>query len=196
MWRALGIAQADQALLRTLVGRYSEPHRAYHTLQHLDACFTHFAAVRHLATYPQEVELALWFHDAVYLVRDPDNEQKSADWASSALLAAGGSAISAQRVHAMVMATGHGTVPQSNDEAILLDVDLAILGATPQLFDAYEAQVRQEYASVPQTSFRSGRRRILQQFVAREQIYNTEYFSTRYETQARANLQRSIALLG
>ena len=192
IWQNLGVGQVDPGLLPELLGRYAEPHRKYHTLQHLDACFAHFEAVRHEAVHPAEVELALWFHDAVYEVRDARNEQRSADWARDDLLAAGVSQDVAQRVHALVMATCHNVLPRTPDQEILLDVDLAILGAPAPRFDAYEAQVRAEYASVPEPDFRSGRRRILEQFLARERIFHTVHFNSRYEAQARANLRRSI----
>ena len=195
VWRGLGVPKGDCALLQALLARYSEPHRKYHTLQHLDACFAHFGAVRGAAAHAREIELALWFHDAVYEIRATDNEQKSADWARLALLDAGVSRDVAQRVHALVMATCHNALPRTPDEAILLDVDLAILGASAPLFDAYEAQVRAEYASVPEPSFRSGRLRILRQFMARARIFHTSYFSTACEARARANLSRSIEAL-
>lgn len=192
MWLGMGVPRADSALLRALLARYAEPHRHYHTLQHLDACFAHFETVRHEAAHPSEVELALWFHDAVYEIRAVSNELQSADWARDALLAAGAGPDTAQRVHALVMATRHNALPTTRDEEILVDVDLAILGAPAPQFDAYEAQVRAEYASVPEPAFRSGRRRILEEFLARERIFHTAYFNSRYEARARANLRRSI----
>ena len=195
MWRNLGVASADPALLHDLLGRYSAPHRKYHTLQHLDACFANFATLCGQATYPAEVELALWFHDAVYETAVPGNEQASADWAAQALLAAGGVPAAAQRVHALVMATCHDRVPQTADEKILLDVDLAILVSASGAFDAYELQVREEYAAIPINQFRARRRRILQQFLDRERIYHTQAFHASLEARARANLVRSIGQL-
>ena len=194
-WHGLGVAAPDPGLLRTLLERYSEPHRKYHTLQHLQACLAHFEAVRDQAIHAPEVELALWFHDAVYNIPGAGNERASADWARRALLAAGGDDAAAQRVHALVMATCHDALPRSPDEALLLDVDLAILGAPAPRFDAYERQVRAEYAALPEAAFQSGRQRILEQFLARERIFHTRHFGARLEAPARANLLRSIALL-
>ena len=194
-WQGLGLPQANLALLRSLLGRYAEPHRKYHTLQHLEACLKHFEAVRHTATHPAEIELALWFHDAVYDIPGAGNEAQSADWARDVLQAAGASTEVAARVHALVMATGHKTRPQTPDQEILLDVDLAILGAPPARFDAYETQIRAEYASVPEATFRKGRRHILEEFLARQPIFHTPYFSSRYEAQARTNLRRSVSQL-
>lgn len=192
MWRGLGAARVAPELLPALLNRYAEPHRKYHTLQHLDACFAHFNAVRREAAHPQEVELAIWFHDAVYEIGGAQNESQSADWARGAMLAAGVSADAAQRVYSLVMATNHHVSPKTADEALLLDIDLAILGAPAPGFDAYEDQVRAEYASVPEDAFRGGRRRILQAFLARERIFLTPHFRDRLEAQARANLARSI----
>ena len=195
IWQDLCLSQTDLALAHTLLGRYAEPHRQYHTLQHLEACLQHFEAVRHTATHPAEIELALWFHDAVYDVPGAGNETQSADWARDVLQAAGASTGVAARVHALIMATCHSTRPQTPDQEILLDVDLAILGAPTALFDAYETQIRAEYASLPEAAFRKGRRHILEEFLARGPIFHTPYFSSRYEVQARANLRRSVGQL-
>ena len=240
IWTGLGIGDADPALLPALLARYSEPHRKYHTLEHLDACLGNFALVRDHATHPSEVELALWFHDAIYEIpargnerragpppskfapqlaerRYPNerragpppsklapqlaerrypNERQSADWARAALVGAGAAPEVAQRVHALVMVTCHDRLPQTSDEALLLDVDLAILGAPAVLFDVYEAQIGAEYCSVPEPVRRSRRQRILQGFLDRERIFHSEYFGNRLEAQARINLVRSITALG
>ena len=196
MWKGLELPPPDVALMHTLLGRYAEPHRKYHTRQHLNACLMHFEAVRQTATHPHEIELALWFHDAVYDIPGAGNEAQSADWARDVLRATGASTEVAARVHALVMATCHTTRPQTPDQEILLDVDLAILGAPAAVFDAYESHIRAEYASVPEEAFRKGRRYILEEFLARKPIFRSHYFNSRYETQARINLRRSINQLG
>jgi predicted metal-dependent HD superfamily phosphohydrolase len=174
----------DEALFRDLVARYREPHRRYHTLQHLEECFARFDELRALAEHPREVELAIWFHDAIYDTRRSDNEARSAAWARS---------VAGERVHMLVMATRHQAVPESADAKVLVDVDLWILGAPQPRFDEYEAQVREEYGWVPAFVYRKKRREVLQSFAARPAIYNTAPFMQRYEEQARANLARSLA---
>ena len=195
LWRSLRVERVDPTLLAALLRRYSEPQRKYHTLQHLDACLAHFETVRTQAPHPHEVELALWFHDAIYDIGASDNEARSADWAREALRSAGGDAQAAQRVHDLVRVTRHDVVPQTPDQQVLLDVDLSILGASPRIFDAYEQQIRAEYAGVPENAFRSRRRRILQQFLDRPRIYHTTQFHGQFEAQARDNLARSIRQL-
>lgn len=164
-------------------------------MQHLDECFTNFAMIRREAVHPAEIELALWFHDAIYDVKNHDNELKSADWARLELLRAGAAEGTANRVHALVMVTRHNALPSTIDEQILVDIDLSVLGAEPNRFDEYETQVRAEYAWVPEPVYRSKRSEILQAFLDRNSIYSTPSFQSRLETQARSNLTRSLAKL-
>jgi predicted metal-dependent HD superfamily phosphohydrolase len=192
MWHALG-GQPPRQLYDQVVERYSEPHRHYHSARHLDECFSHFREIGQLAAHPAEVELALWFHDAIYEPRRHDNEERSADWARASALAAGVPAPSADRVHALIMVTRHDALPESVDEQVLVDIDLSILGAPPARFDEYEREVRAEYAWVPELLFRAKRKEILQAFLDRAAIYHTAPMRERLEAQARANLARSLA---
>jgi predicted metal-dependent HD superfamily phosphohydrolase len=194
-WGGIG-ARGDGLELRdALLASWAEPHRRYHTLRHLLDSLALLEPMLGTATQPAEVELALWFHDAVYALRGKDNEAQSAAWAARALHAAGVAPERAARVVAMVLATCHDALPASDDERLLVDVDLAILGADPERFDEYEAEVRQEYAWVPGPLFRRGRREILQGFLARDAIYATAAFRARFEAAARGNLARSISRL-
>jgi predicted metal-dependent HD superfamily phosphohydrolase len=195
MWRELGAAQAESALFDRLVAAYSEKHRCYHTLQHLREVLESFEGTRHLAHHPAEVEVALWFHDAVYDVQASDNEARSADWAHRSVLEAGLGADVADRVHALVMATMHTGIPETEDARLLVDVDLAILGAGAARFDESDRQIREEYAHVPEAQFREGRCSILRSFLSRPRLYATELFYQRCEAQARQNLVRAMTRL-
>ncbi|WP_457281372.1 HD domain-containing protein [Polaromonas sp. P5_D5] len=196
-WRlcadALAARPIGRAVFDGLVARYSEPHRKYHTVQHLGECLSHFEGVRDLAEQPAEVEMALWFHDAIYDTQRHDNEEKSADWAREVLLAHGTAEAAAQRVHDLVMATRHTALPDSPDEQLLVDIDLSILGAGPARFAEYEQQIRDEYAFVPAAVFRQKRGEILQGFLDRPVIYSTAHFHETLEARARENLRKAIA---
>ena len=194
-WSALG-AQPDPALFDKLLAAYAEPQRRYHTRQHLQDCLYHLQGARGLAEHPGEVALALWFHDAVYAPDRHDNEPQSADWARQAVLAAGVAPVVADRIHALILATRHDAAPATPDEALLVDIDLAILGKAPGRFDDYERQVREEYAAVPEALFRSRRQAILEGFLRRPRLFSTAWFHDRLELPARRNLQRSLARLG
>lgn len=196
MWQTLGASAPDNTLFENLLGRYSEPHRKYHNDRHLDECLAGLAQVRAEATHPAEIELALWFHDAVYDSTSQDNEVRSAEWAHAACLEAGLAPDVADRVHDLVLATRHDNTPLAGDARIIADIDLSILGAPAERFDEYEHEVRQEYAWVPAQFFRRERRRILKQFLSLPRIFGTAYFFNTFEAQARQNLQRSIRHLG
>jgi predicted metal-dependent HD superfamily phosphohydrolase len=195
LWRDLGCARGDEALFGRLVAAWSEPQRHYHTLQHLRECLVLLDDVRGQAARPAEVELALWFHDAVYEPTRHDNEERSADQAREAMHAAGLDAASADRVHALVMDTRHAQPPAGADAQLLVDIDLAILGAPAQRFDESDAQIRREYAHVGEAQWREGRTRVLRSFLERPAIYSTAVFHAAREAQARANLQRALQRL-
>jgi predicted metal-dependent HD superfamily phosphohydrolase len=192
VWRELGAAKVDELLFHQLVASYSEPHRKYHTVQHLEDCLAHLDGVRPEAERAGEVELALWFHDAIYDTLRKDNEKRSAEWARQSALAGGLSSEQADRVYALILDTMHNAVPAGRDAAVLVDVDLSILGADAARFDEYERQIRKEYSWVPGPLYRKARRQILRAFLDREKIYSTEYFRAHHETQARENIARSL----
>ena len=191
-WRGAGAAGDGLAWRDALLQRYAEPHRHYHTLQHLDECLAGFESVAGQTQQSALVELALWFHDAIYDVRSKRNEEASADWAYQVLRGAGVSEEAAGRVHALVLVTRHDGVPQDADACLLVDIDLSILGAERARFDQYERQIRAEYAHVPGLLFRFKRRQILRAFRDRPWIYATESFRAKLERPARENLTRAL----
>jgi predicted metal-dependent HD superfamily phosphohydrolase len=192
-WQGVGARSADDALFHALVEAYGEPQRHYHSTQHLVECLNQFESVQSLCERGAEVEVALWFHDAIYDVHRSDNEALSADWARRAA-ADGGVAIEvADRIQALIMATKHTANPIGADEQALIDIDLSILGAGTARFAEYERQIRTEYAHVPEPLFTQKRRAILQSFLDRPRIYSTAHFYAELEDTARANLYAAIA---
>src|SRR6059036_2291770 len=145
LWRTAGVAEAPAEWYERLTTAYAEPHRHYHNQQHIAECLAEFDQARHLAGQPAAVELALWFHDAVYDSKAGDNEEQSA-----ALLkrcaAEGRMAGSVSETAArLVMATKNHAVDADSDAALMVDVDLSILGQTEERFSEYEQQIRHEY---------------------------------------------------
>jgi predicted metal-dependent HD superfamily phosphohydrolase len=183
-----------------LIFAYGAPDRHYHSLDHIDALLGLMR--RHLDDLadPATVEAAIWFHDAVYDTRRRDNEQRSSLLAV-ARLADAASVEQIVRVTMMIDATADHVVPdfareaEASDCALFLDMDLAILGSTPKKFAAYEAAVRREYSWVREAKWRAGRRKVLEQFLARESIYASPQFRATHEARARKNLKRALASL-
>jgi predicted metal-dependent HD superfamily phosphohydrolase len=193
-WGALRL-RAPDGVLDALLARWSEPHRKYHTPQHLLECLALFAAHRELTQHPGEVGIALWFHDAIYDTGRHDNEAASAAWARRVLQEAGAAQDAVDRVGALILATRHSQVPATPDERLLVDIDLAILGAAPARFAEYERQIRDEYGFVPEDVFRDKRAEILRGFLARPALFSTAALAARFEATARANLADAIARL-
>jgi predicted metal-dependent HD superfamily phosphohydrolase len=198
-WTHLALPE-PHGLRDALINAYSEPHRHYHTLQHLHECIAHLAPAIHLAQQAGEVEVALWFHDAIYGLQAKDNEARSAQWASEALTASGASHEQVTRVHALIMATCHmakpvdaeGVCASGADQQLLVDIDLSILGASPARFAEYDQQVRAEYRWVPSLIYRVKRKAVLKSFLDRDTIYATKHFQALHEQQARVNLQHAV----
>lgn len=190
----------DDTLKRELSRLYDDAGRHYHGMAHIAALLALAEEYRAFLADPEAVEAAIWFHDAVYDSRAKDNEAQSAALAR-AKLAGRTEADRIERIAAMIEATATHTPPAlgdkaaASDAAFMLDMDLAILGAPPGTFAAYERGVRQEYAWVPEPAWLAGRGAVLKGFLARRQIFHTQPFRGRFEAQARRNLAVSLAAL-
>ena len=190
----------DEALKSELAALYSAEDRHYHGLSHIEAMLALAEEYRGLLDDPEAIEAAIWFHDAIYDSRAKDNEAKSAELAEKRL-AGRIDPRRLARIAAMINATATHELPPFRDEdalndaALLLDMDLAILGAEPAIFDAYEKAVRLEYGWVEEPMWRAGRSAVLKTFLARPRIFHTAEFQKRFEAQARHNIQRSLAAL-
>ncbi len=190
LWQRLGLPDPE-GLCGALLDAYREPQRHYHTLQHLGECLALADDLKAAAERFEEIELALWFHDAVYDVHAHDNEARSAQWAVTALCAAGLDEQACGRIHDLVMATRHSALPGTPDAALLTDIDLSILGASEERFAEYEQQIRAEYAWVAPDTYAVKRREVLLGFLDRVHIYATPALSGRLEEPARRNLSRA-----
>ena len=191
-WQNIGAQIDGSVLMQKLLLAYSAPHRKYHTIQHLSECLELFEQYYRLAERPAEVEIAIWFHDAIYDTRASDNEMKSAVWAERELLAASVDPEKIERIKNHILATQHSVLPEGNDQQLLVDIDLSILGACHFRFEEYEEQIRAEYKWVPQSIFVSKRKEILNEFLDRRPIFHTPDLFKVFEDQARVNLVYSI----
>jgi len=185
---------APEGAFLSLLERYDEPHRAYHTLRHIEECFEQFDLVSDVRS-PGEAGIALWFHDAIYDPRSSDNEVRSAELARSVLSGVGATSVTIEAVERLILATQHSATPHDHDALVVVDVDLAIFAADASRYQEYGEQIRREYHWVAEIEFRRERVAILRQFLDREFLYNTTSFRRRLEARARTNLAREIASL-
>lgn len=177
-----------QKVFNKLIAAYSEKQRAYHTLQHLYECLALLESIRADLNDADAVELALWFHDAVYDPQSKDNELKSAELFEQYLIQDLSIDI-VQKIKRWILATQKHEATNELDLQFLLDIDLAILAASPKRFEEYEQQIQKEYAWVDLDVYLIKRKQVLAHFYQTETLYQTEYFQQNFEQRAKENLK-------
>lgn len=186
---AVDPALADRTFEEVRV-HYAEPGRFYHTLDHVQNVLQTLESLGLYARHLNAVKLAAWLHDVIYDSRASDNEERSADCAER--LCERLSIPEGRRVAALIRKTKTHDADGDADAQVLIDADLAILGASESAYRIYAEQIRQEYAWVPESEYRTGRQRVLQTFLDRPRIYHV---LSRREAAARRNLAAEIARL-
>lgn len=180
------------SVFEILKRRYSEKHRKYHNFSHIADCLRHLDRIKDHLAQPRPVELALWFHDVIYNTKSKRNEEKSAEMATRELSKLGLDREGINQVSSMVLVTKHPGNPGSEDEKYVLDIDLAVLGSSPEVFLEYESNIRREYKWVPGFVYKRQRSEILESFLSRDRIYQTDYFYNQREEAARRNIRNSL----
>ena len=203
LMQLLGNPKGTDNIYHEILASYRQPHRFYHNMAHILNMLEELETVKNIVPVNnrQSIELAIWYHDIVYDtqpsqdVNKEDNETQSAHrlMADNKIFDLDPSLI--HHTCELILATKHTESLEDTDAQVLVDLDLAILGKAPTLFDEYERNIRQEYAWVPEQDFRNGRAKILQSFLDRPYIYATSYFKEKYEDMARENLGRSVGML-
>lgn len=185
------------AVREELIARYSEPHRRYHTMTHIEDCLAQVAASTDMGDDQLALmDAAIWFHDAIYDATRSDNEAESAKLAAERLAAEGVSRDFIDEIVRLILLTaGHSVQAGDAIGARLVSIDLSILGAEPDRYDAYAAAIRYEYAHVPEPLYRAGRAAILGRFLEGGALFADRDWADRLEAQARANLIREITIL-
>ncbi|MEU8674195.1 hypothetical protein [Streptomyces sp. NPDC048560] len=179
-----------------LLARWAEPQRRYHTTAHLAAVLDRVDTLASHAADPDAVRLAVWFHDAVYRPDRSENEERSAVLAERALPEAGvPDAITAEVARLVRLTVTHDPQDGDTDGEVLCDADLAILASGPKEYAEYAAQVREEYAFVPDEAFREGRAAVLRQLLGLPRLFRTPHGVAEWEPRARQNLTTELELL-
>lgn len=208
-WHRLPGAATHSHLLDGLLARLREPHRHYHSVTHVMWVLRHVEALLAEAAPSgppphidgDAVRLAALYHDAVYDPRAADNEEVSARLAHEVAVRLGWPAARADLVHSLVVATSlggevlGGKVPDGPAHEVLLDADLAILGAAPNEYQAYVNGVRREYSHVSEPDWRIGRAGVLRHLLGLDPLYRTSTMQRSRTARARANMAAELATL-
>ncbi len=188
-------ADAEKAAetARRLIGKYSEKHRHYHNLSHVNALLAGVDRFAGSISDEKTLRLAVWFHDAVYDPQRVDNEAASARLAEEMLPTPGVAAAAVEKAAAIICATErHAGDGLDEDGRLFLDLDLAILGSEENVYRKYALAIRAEYAFVAETIYRQKRAEILRRFLARENLYFTPDLREIFEERARRNVANEI----
>ena len=185
---------APEALLDRLRADHSRETTPYHSWAHILHGLGLLWEYRTAIPEFEAVVLAWLNHDRIYDPRGTGNEEKSAELGREMCLEVGRPDL-ADRVHALILDTRHQVEPDTPAGRWIVGIDLAILGETPERYDRFERNIRQEYAHVPKLLYRVGRGRILRGFLERDRIYAVPELHERFERQARDNLQKAIDAL-
>lgn len=135
------------------------------------------------------VVFALFYHDVIHKPLRSDNEEQSATLAASRLAGISFPENRIKHCSKIILATKGHQMSDDNDTNIFTDADLAILGCPNTDYQQYARNIRKEYRWVPDRLYNPGRKKILDHFLRIDDLYKTEYFSKKYEVQARVNLQ-------
>ena len=182
------------AVFDELDGLYGEPHRHYHTAAHIGHCLRQFDLAADRMDEPDAVEMALWFHDAIYDVPAKRNEQRSAEL--FATRAAGrGEARFRANVHRLIMVTTHREPPVALDESFIVDIDLSSFGLPWEACLRDSRAVRAEAPHVADSEFYPRQKKFLESLAARPAFCFTAFFRDRHEACARKNIERLCARL-
>jgi predicted metal-dependent HD superfamily phosphohydrolase len=191
---------------------YEQEHRYYHNIKHINFCLNKLKEYRKATKSGESncealLKFAILTHDIIYIPGNDGDEIHSGFVAKALIMQLGTRLFSdmapqdiANELESLIYITSHVIAPthqhrQHCNEAIIADVDLAILGADPKTFKQYEKNIRKEYGSTRDSYFNKGRFKFLQQISNKSNIFWTEYFKDTYEQQARINIKESMAIL-
>jgi len=184
------VAHLTEDLREDLLARWSESHRKHHTVTHLHEMLDAIALLAGdgVRFDREAVELAAWFHDAIYEIGRDDNEDRSAELARGLLSS---SPVRDEVVRLVLLTKTHQVTAGDVNGAVLNDADLAVLGGDVRRYRAYAKAVRDEHARVPDDVFKPARAQVLSALLAGP-IFHTEAGQRRWEAAARANVGEEL----
>lgn len=165
---------------------YSAKSRYYHNLKHLENIFTELDKVESKIKDLDTLLFAIYYHDIIYIPTKSDNEHQSALICERRISQTSFTKLS--HTLAQIEAIKEHKLSNDNDTNILMDLDLSILGKSPEEYEKYCKNIRKEYHIYPDFMYRKGRKKVLENILGLDSIYKTDFFKQEFETQAKENL--------
>ena len=190
----------DSALIHMLFSeiksQYNSPKRFYHNLNHIQALLNQAKSFKSTINNYNIVCFAIWYHDIIYSTTKHNNEQKSAETAIKNLKLLQLSSEKIDLCASLIRSTqNHQPLNDDDDNRLLLDFDLDILGADWNTYTSYTKNIRKEYGRYPNFMYKKGRKKALRHFLERDRIYHSNHYFNEKETKARENINRELELL-
>ena len=174
---------------------YTSPARAYHNLAHLDYIIEKLLPIRSQIDDWQILTFSVAYHDIIYNILKKDNEERSAALASDRMSLLNFPSIRKKKCELQILATKRHLLSSDPDTNYFTDADPSILGSDNETYLNYTKQIRKEYGLFPDILYKTGRRKILEQFIKMGAIFKTKYFQDRFEDQARINISIELKSL-
>lgn len=192
--RPYALSTTIKSMWQQLVNAYGESFRKYHNLAHLEEMFGYYELHKNLIQNKETLVMAIFHHDFVYEIWKKNNEEKSAEKAIHILKQTEIPFEKLQPIEDLIMCTKHH-IGLTSDQSFMIDFDLAVLGQSSQVYFEYTQQIRREYKIVPDLIYKKGRKKVLQHFLSKKSIFQTDVFQSKYERQARINLTNELKML-
>lgn len=183
----------QQVLYVAIIIQYTQQHRSYHNLQHIENMLRQAEAILPVSKDSLAFYLSIWLHDIIYNPKRPTNEQDSWLWAKHQLVPFQLQQQTLTKIKELILATKQHTKRNHFDfqTHLLLDLDLTILGNDATQYQQYTTAIRQEYSKVSNCLYKRKRRQVLLKFLESPRIYHTKHFQ-HLEAQARLNLEQEL----
>lgn len=201
-WRNLTSKYTDDETLliqlwEEINKKYTSKKRAYHNLNHIDYMLQLASTDQANLNDYNTLQFAVWYHDVIYNALKSDNESESAKFARKRLKKLQFDSKKIENCVSLIISTKKHEIinAQSQDNAYLLDWDLAISGTAWETYESYTQKIRKEYSMYPDFMYKKGRKNVLQHFLKRPRIYYTEKYHNSWEANARENIQKELTSL-
>jgi pantetheine-phosphate adenylyltransferase/dephospho-CoA kinase len=195
MWERLKADGTYDEEYAKIVQTYSTNNRYYHDICHIVSMVNEWESCKHMMKNPDAVLFSIYFHDYVMKRSSKVDEERSANHAYAVAKQLLLSEEFAKEVHANIMVTKHNIEPLTEDQKLMIDLDLSIFGKPWEVFNAYDTNIWNEWQHVGEAKFKEGRKKVLEGFYQKAKdgkLYQTDFFREKYQKQALENLERAI----
>ena len=172
--------------------RYSLKKRFYHNLKHLEHMLLELEFIKDKAVDLDSILFSVYYHDIIYDASKSNNEEESAKFLEKVLIKTSFENI--ESCKKQIIATKKHEKSDDIDVNILLDIDMAILGQSWDIYEAYCQKIRKEYSIYPDFLYKKGRKKALKSFLEQNRIFKTDFFHDKYESITRYNIFREIEI--